>query len=669
MPTAQTPYGLWDSPITPQLIVNEVVGLDQAFMDEDSSIYWLELRPQEGGRSVIVKREPNGTIHDLLPSPFSARSRVHEYGGGSYSVFQETIAFCNDKDQRVYILNAAGYPEPITPLCTDGEWRYADLRFDPCRQRLLAVREHHHGSEVENVLVSLSLQASNNYNGGMLLAQGTDFISSPALSPNGKQLAWLTWNHPNMPWNGTTLWVAEFDPQGNLAQPKAIAGFERASIFQPMWSPENELFFISDANGWWNIYRWLGGEEAEIIFEDKTEFGRPQWVFNLSTYGFLSSRRIVCSYCSFGSWRIGILDLISRRLTPLRTPYTDIKDLRVNQAHQALLIIAGSPTQATSLIRFNLKALENKEYTQPVFLQDFNEQIDQQPASHRVEIIRTSSQVEIEEGYVSVPQEIDFPTSGNKRAYAFFYPPRNRDFSPLPNIKPPLIVISHGGPTSMTSTSLNLSLQFWTSRGFAVVDVNYGGSSGFGREYRERLRGKWGIVDVEDCINAARYLVDQGKVAPQHLIIRGGSAGGFTTLCAITFHQTFKAAASYYGISDLEGLVCDTHKFESRYLDQLIAPYPQQKALYKERSPLFHAERISCPIIFFQGKEDRVVPPNQAEQMVDALRKQGVYVEYILFENEGHGFRSALAIQKALEAELAFYLKVFNIKPQQGAQS
>jgi dipeptidyl aminopeptidase/acylaminoacyl peptidase len=446
-----------------------------------------------------------------------------------------------------------------------------------------------------------------------------------------------------------------------LVQRQCVAGLGGESIFQPLWSPQGELYFVSDRSGWWNMYRWQAAADAEPLLPKDAEFGKAQWEFNMATYGFLSTQRLVCAFCQYGVWHLGYIDLHTKRLQTFKMPYTDIKDVRVDAEHRTALIIAGSPTEAHALIQFNLNEIENKGKqlaSAPLSLSAAVEQ----PGTHRVEVLRSSSQIHTEEGYLSVPQEINFPSQDGQRAYAFYYPPRNQDFISLPNEKPPLLVMSHGGPTYATGTALSLKIQFWTSRGFAVVDVNYGGSSGYGRVYRQRLNGKWGIVDVDDCIQAARYLVEQGKADAERLLIRGGSSGGYTTLCAITFHNVFKAAASYYGVSDLESLARDTHKFESHYLHSLIAPYPEEKHIFQERSPLHYIDRLSCPVIFFQGKKDRVVPLDQAERMVEALRHRNVEVEYVLFEQEGHGFRSSEAIQQSLEKEFAFYLRILGIR-------
>jgi dipeptidyl aminopeptidase/acylaminoacyl peptidase len=444
-------------------------------------------------------------------------------------------------------------------------------------------------------------------------------------------LAWLTWSHPNLPWDGTELWVARINDDGSLGGAELIAGGASESIFQPEWSPGGVLHFVSDRTGWWNLYRWRGGR-VEHLYEAEAEFGAPQWGFRMSTYGFESGDRIICAYNDQGNWRLARLDCAARALEPVETPYTEISSLQV--ARGRAVFTGGSPTEALSVVGVDL-------------------------ATREVEVLRRSGSIEIDEGYLSIPQAIEYPTEGGLTAHAFFYPPQNRDYAAGPDERPPLMVISHGGPTGATTTTLKLTVQYWTSRGIGVLDVNYGGSTGYGRAYRERLNGNWGVVDVDDCVNGALYLVERGLADGDRLIIRGGSAGGYTTLAALTFRDVFKAGASYYGISDLEVLETDCHKFESRYNRSLIGPYPERQDLYKARSPIHFTDSLSCPIILFQGLEDKVVPPNQAEMMFDAARAKGLPVAYIPFEGEQHGFRKAENIKRSLDGELYFYSKVF----------
>ena len=645
-------YGSWRSPITAELIVKGSIGLGQIEVEGDN-IYWTEGRPAEGGRSAIVHRDPTGIITDLIPAPFNARSRVHEYGGGSLAVDQGVVYFVNFADQRIYsvatksITNSEIDAETKTPmpLTSTGNYRYADLVIDRPRQRLIAIREDHSlEGEPINTLVAIDLTNGSHQ---QILASGQDFYSSPALSPDGKHLAWLTWQHPDLPWYNTQLWVAAFDEAGNLAQPQLVAGGKDESIFQPEWGADGSLYFVSDRSNWWNLYCWQQGEITPIC-EMAAEFGLPQWVFAMKTYGFTTpavteqvqnmvterSRReeIICTYGQQGIWYLGKINLQTKELTTLEIPYTDISGLRV--AEGKAIFLGGSATAPTALVVMDLQTQE-------------------------LEVVRISSQVTIEPSYFSVPEAIAFPTEQGLTAYGFYYPPCNPDYLAPEGEKPPLIVKSHGGPTAATSSSFSLRIQFWTSRGFAVLDVNYGGSTGYGREYRLRLDGQWGIVDVDDCTNGAKYLVNLGLADPQKLAIAGGSAGGFTTLAALTFRDTFQAGASYYGVSDLEALARDTHKFEARYLDRLIGTYPDQQEIYIERSPINFTAQLNCPVIFFQGLEDKVVPPNQAEMMVSALQQKGLPVAYVAYPGEQHGFRQAENIQRTLEGELYFYSRVF----------
>jgi dipeptidyl aminopeptidase/acylaminoacyl peptidase len=627
MPAPTTaPYGSWKSPITADLIVAGTVSLEQVVLD-GKDIYWLEGRPSEAGRYVVVRYTPDGRTQDMTPAPFNARTRVHEYGGGSYTVADGVVYFTNFADQRVYRQRPGETPTPITP---EGKTRYADFVMDRQRQSLVCVREDHSASEREAVNTIVRVKLAGN-DVGTVLAGGNDFYSSPRLSPDGSRLAYLTWNHPNMPWDGTELWVAELDEAGAVKSSQRVAGGETESMFQPEWSPEGTLHVVSDRSGWWNLYRQSAGR-IEALNPRAAEFGRPQWVFGMSTYAFISPHEIVCSYTERGVWHLARLDTVSGRLTPLALPFTDYGSIQVTPTH--LVCVAGSPTEAAAVIRVDL-------------------------ASGRFERLRRSSSVALDPGYVSVPQAVEFPTERGQTAHAFYYPPANKDFQGQPGEKPPLLVISHGGPTGFSNSVLKLTIQYWTSRGFAVLDVNYGGSTGYGRAYRERLNDNWGIVDVDDCVNGARYLVERGAADRNRLAIRGGSAGGYTTLAVLTFRDYFRAGASHYGVSDLGALAAETHKFESRYLDRLIGPYPQRKDLYEQRSPVHAADRLSCPVILFQGLEDKVVLPNQAEMMVAALRAKGVPVAYVPFPGEQHGFRKAENIKRALEGELYFYGRIF----------
>jgi dipeptidyl aminopeptidase/acylaminoacyl peptidase len=468
-----------------------------------------------------------------------------------------------------------------------------------------------------------------------VLVKGEAFYASPRLSPDGQRLAWLSWNHPDMPWDGTRLWLAERGPDGRPVNPRCVAGGREESIFQPLFSPDGTLYFVSDRSGWWNLYRQRQ-EHVEALAPMEAEFGLPQWNFGMSTYAFDSAQRLVCAYNRAGTWRLAVLDTGTLRMEEVETPFSEIGGMVAREGKA--IFVAASPVLPAAIVRLDLAARQH-------------------------DILRRSTEDVPESGYLSAPREITYSTAHGATAHASYYPPVNRDFEALADEKPPLLVLSHGGPTSAASRVLNLRTQFWTSRGFAVLDVNYRGSTGYGRAYRRQLEGQWGIADVEDCVAGARYLVERGLADAERLAIRGGSAGGYTTLCALTFHRRFRAGAVYFGVSDLEALARDTHKFEAHYLERLIGPYPQRKERYHERSPIHHADRLSCPVIFFQGLEDKVVPPDQTEKMVNALRARKISVAYMLFEGEQHGFRRAENIRRALEAELYFYSRLFGFTP------
>jgi dipeptidyl aminopeptidase/acylaminoacyl peptidase len=621
------PYGRWRSPITSDLIVAGTIGLSQPSLD-GLDVYWIEQRPSEAGRNVVVCRTAAGVTNDRTPNSFNARTRVHEYGGGAYVTEAGRVYFSNFADQRLYRQDPGRVPSPLTPAAA---LRYADAVVDRARRQLICVREDHtdKARPAVNSLISLSLDGDPS--GGRILVSGNDFYASPRLSPDGECLAWLTWNHPSMPWDGTELWAGRFDSARVLTGLELVAGGSAESIFQPEWSPGGELHFVSDRSGWWNLYRYRAGQ-VESLCPLEAEFGLPQWVFGMSTYAFIEPGRLLCTYLAGGTWQLARLDTDTRRLTPIAVPYTSISGLRAT--HERAVFIGGSPTESSAVVLLDL-------------------------AGDQLDVVRTSGNVTIDPGYLSSAQPIEFPTEQGLTTHALFYGPRNRDFAAPTEERPPLLVLSHGGPTGAASTALSLGIQYWTSRGFAVVDVNYGGSTGYGRRYRQRLDGRWGIVDVDDCVNAARHLVQRGLVDGQRLAIRGGSAGGYTALAALTFRDVFKAGASHYGICDLEALAKDTHKFESRYLDRLIGPYPERQDLYRERSPIYFTDRLSCPLILFQGLEDEVVPPAQAEAMFEAVRRKGLPVAYVAFAGEQHGFRKAENIKRALDGELYFYSKIF----------
>jgi len=652
--TIGAPYGTWTSRISATTVAEQGLRLGFVAFDGDD-IYWLEGRPQEGGRNVLVRRAADGTVADLTLPEHNVRSRVHEYGGGAYVVSNGVAYYSNFTDQRIYRTGGsrtsggsrgastsgdAGPPEPVTP---EGKWFYADATVDERRRRLICVREDHthEGREPVNTLVSIPLDGDPT--AGHVIASGYDFYSTPRLSSDGSRLCWLSWRHPQMPWDGTELWVATVTNSGTLENLELVAGGPHESIFQPGWSPDGTLYFVSDRTGWWSLYRCDVRREPfdirPVLWQptDEAEFGRPQWLFGWTTWACVDERRMVAAYARRARWSLALIDTVTGTLTNVATDLEPLEWVTANATHA--LYVGASPSHAPAVARSDL-------------------------VTGATEIVRSSSSLKLDGRDISIPEAIEFPTEGGVTAHAFYYPPRNAEYHALPSERPPLIVISHGGPTTQTKAVLDLQVQFWTSRGFAVVDVNYGGSTGYGREYRQRLNWHWGIVDVDDNINAARYLVEQGTADPDRLIIRGGSAGGYTTLAALTFHpEVFRAGASYYGVSDVEALAKDTHKFESRYLDTLIGAYPEAKEVYRERSPIHFIDRLSCALIVFQGLEDKVVPPDQSQRMADAVQEKGLPVAYLAFQGEQHGFRRAETIIRCLEAELYFYGAVFTFTP------
>ncbi|MFQ5946181.1 MAG: S9 family peptidase, partial [Anaerolineae bacterium] len=467
------------------------------------------------------------------------------------------------------------------------------------------------------------------------LASGNDFYAAPRLRPDGSHLAWIAWNHPNMPWDRTELWVAAVGADGSLVDPHRVSGGPAESIVQPEWSPDGTLHFASDRSGWWNLYRWRSAG-AEPLLEMEAEFVAPPWAFGRSTYVFLTAQRIVCAYSQGGTWTLAHLETATGSLEPVPTPFTEFWGLCTDT--NRVVFGAGSPTEPPSVVELD-------------------------PDTGGLEVLYRSGDVDIASEHISLPEPLEFPTEHGRRAHGLFYSPKSPDHVGASHERPPLIVMGHGGPTSSTWTTHRLDIQYWTSRGFAILDVNYGGSTGYGRAYRERLDGEWGVVDLDDCVNGARFLAGRELVDRSRMAIRGGSAGGYTTLCALAFRDVFAAGASYYGLSDLEAFTDETHKFESHYLERLVGPYPEKRDLYRERSPLHFADRISCPTIFFQGLADKIVPSDQAERMVAALRRRELPVAYVAFEGEGHGFRRAENLQRAREAELYFYSRVFGFKP------
>ncbi len=624
------PFGAWPSPIRIDDVVGQVVILAEPWIDGDD-VYWLEGRPEEGGRRVLVRAAADGSTADLTPSPFNVRTRVHEYGGGSYAVDDGVVVFSDFRDGRLYRLDpgSAG-PVPITPV---GPWRYGDLRHDLARRRIYAVREDHSGDgEAVNTIVGVSLDGGE----PSVLVAGPDFVASPRLDPDGGRLAWLEWDHPDMPWDATRLHVAPIEPDGSLGTATLVAGGPDESIVQPVWAPDGTLHLISDRSGWWNLYRLVDGPRLEPIAPMEAEFADPAWILDRSSYGFLPDGAIVAVARSGGHDHLFRVEP-GHFIGEVDGPFTELEALKVGP--HAFVALAGSPTEPAIVARFD-----------PVTLA---------PSG----VLRRASSIALDPAWISSPESIEFPTTGDRTAFALYYPPTNPDVAAPEGERPPLVVLSHGGPTSNASTGLDLPTQLLTSRGLAVVNVDYGGSTGYGRDYRQRLDGQWGVVDVDDCVAAARFLVDRGDVDPARLAIMGGSAGGYTTLAALAFRDVFAAGVSLFGVGDLERLELDTHKFESRYSDRLVGPYPEAAELYRQRSPANFPDLFDSPVLILQGLDDRVVPPSQAEAIVEALAAKGIPYAYLAFEGEGHGFRGAYALRRTYEATLSFLGQVFGYVP------
>jgi dipeptidyl aminopeptidase/acylaminoacyl peptidase len=616
--TQNIPYGFWPSPITSEYLTAQSIRYSEVKYFQGKT-WWIETRPNEKGRSVLVCCD-QGNQYEPLDTSNNLRTRAQEYGGSCYCLTEDYIYFVNNKDQAIYAFNTSSNRQKcISPA---GNFRYADLIIDKKHQRLIAVRETF--TETSHFPVTDIIAINLNNLKIQTLVSGNDFYSNPQISPCSQFLSYLTWNHPQMPWDGSLCYFGKFNADGEIESARLIAGSNTESIFQPQWSPQGELFFVSDRNNWWNIYAW-NGTDIRSIYKMNAEFATPQWVFGMSTYGFLNDHEIFCCYSQNGQWNLATIDLTSNKLAPIKTRFCDISSIVTG--HNYAAFIASSATAANQVFEYKSGSITS--------------------LSETISTLDTNN--------ISSAKAIEFPTSDGEKAYGFFYPPANSAFKNDNTEKPPLIVFCHGGPTGSCETGLNLKIQFWTSRGFAVVDVNYRGSTGYGRQYRDALKKSWGVKDVIDVCSAANYLVQENRVSDKFTIIRGSSAGGFSVLAALTFSDQFSIGCSLYGIGDLEALAKDTHKFEAHYLDSLVGKYPEERKIYLQRSPIHHTEKLNCPVIFFQGLEDKVVPPAQAEAMVNALKKKDIAVEYITFADEGHGFRQAENIKTLYDKELSFY--------------
>ena len=630
--------GTWKSPISAELVAYAGISL-QGVSLERGIVWWLEGRPGESGRVVLVRDGEGAEPVDVTPSAFNVRTMVHEYGGGAYCLHGDTVYFSNFDDQRLYRQEPGTAPAPITPEIADKRHRYADGRVTADGALWIGVRERHEGDRPRDVVNELVACSTDGSSLPRVIASGRDFYAAPRISPDGRQLSFLAWDLPWMPWDGCELFVAELSRDGVLGEPRHVAGKDgKEAIWQPSWSPSGDLVFSSDRSGWWNLERIRAGERT-VLYEAEAEFGYPAWSLGTHSFGFLEDGRIACAYDRDGHTAFALLDPEKGELTSLGLPHDALWSAPFVVAEgTTVALIAGSATSPVEIVRVDT-------------------------ATGSWEALRSSAQVPVDTAYFSVPRAIEFPTSGGLTAHALYYPPTNPDFTVPEGELPPLIVDAHGGPTASATPIFALGTQFWTSRGFAVVDVNYGGSSGYGRAYRERLNGAWGVVDLEDCVNGAKYLVQRGEADPERLVIRGGSAGGYTTVCAVTFTDEFAAGASYFGLADLESFAAgDTHKFELQYEHTLVGPYPERADLYRERSPIHFTDRIKTPMLVLQGADDEVVPRSHAEVIVAALRQRGIPHAYLLFAGEGHGFRKAENIVRSLEAELSFYAQVLGFE-------
>lgn len=637
--TQRAPYGTWPSPISADMVASAGLTFGHLALDSNT-VYWREQRPDEDGRGVVVSHDGT-TTEEITPEGTDVRTLVHEYGGGDFVVGEESIFYTQFADQRVYRQSYDDDPVAITPEPeTERGLRYADFDIAAESGYLYCVRENHDATtgdgvdEPETTLVRLT---TNGQEDPVVVASGHDFFATPILSPDGEQLAWLTWDHPRMPWDGTELHVADVDDDGLLSNERVIMGGPEEAVFQPAWRPDGTLHAVSDRTGWWNLYR-REGDEWVSYRDEQAEYGVPQWVFGLATYAFLDDGRIAAVITRNGEQSLELVAPDGTREVPdlAFTVFGERGAPRLRSDGQSIYFVGSDPATPSQLVRWTPGEVP--------------------------EALRVGSDIELDVEYISTPEHITIPTRDGAKAHAFVYPPTNPDVELPDDERPPVVVFAHGGPTSATTPTFDLTKQYFTSRGLTVVDVNYRGSSGYGRAYREALYGEWGLLDVTDCLDAAKHLADGGRVDSDRMAVRGGSAGGFVVLAALAFHDDMAAGVSYYGVADLARLAELTHKFESRYLDQLVGPYPETADTYDARSPVHHADALSAPVLLLQGEDDQVVPLSQAEAMVEGLTAQDVPHDLLVFEDEQHGFRRADSRKHAYESELAFYGEVFGFE-------
>jgi dipeptidyl aminopeptidase/acylaminoacyl peptidase len=628
--TTRAPFGTWPSPITAEVATAGIKGFSALCIDalDDDALYWLESRPDERGRTTLMRHDANGT-RELTPAPFNVRSRVHEYGGGALLVARGNAYVVDLVEQNIHAVDVeTGSLRAVTTSSVED--RFADMVLDERRRRLVCVRERHDGDVVTNSLVAVDLASG----GITTLHARHDFYAAPRISADGSHLCFLSWDHPNMPWDGTQLQLAVLQSDGTLGEATVVAGGADESIVQAEFVGNgHRLVFASDRTGWWNLHSY-DASGLYCIHQDAAEFGLPHWQFGTRTFTPLSGTHVASLRMENGGTDVVLMDIDSGMVTPLELDWAHF-DAPIARGH-TLYLIAHAPDRHSAVIAVDL-------------------------GNRQQRIVASAGKLPVPATFLAAPESVRFPTRDGHSAHAYFYPPQHAEFDGVEDERPPLIVMSHGGPTSAARVGLNMRIQYYTSRGWAVVDVNYRGSTGFGRAYRDALKARWGIVDVQDCEDAVAFLAANGRIDPDRVAIRGGSAGGYTTLAALCFGNRFKAGASHYGVGDLEALARDTHKFESRYLDSLIGPYPERQDLYRDRSPIHHVDRLECPVIVLQGLEDRIVPPNQAEAIVAAVARKGLPMAYVAFADEAHGFRDADNIRRALASEHAFFSRVFGI--------
>ncbi len=635
---SELPFGSWPTPITSELVVRSA-RLPGALVVDGDDLWWSESRPEESGRSAVLLRRADGVIVEALTAPWNARTAVHEYGGGAWWAHRGVLWFADWATQRLHRVDPGGEPVALTPEPAVARGlRYADARLSPDGTTLICVQEEHHpdGTEATNTIVRLDALAPSVPE---VVVSGPDFVADPRWRPDGQAFCWLEWDHPDMPWDATRLVVDEGGERTVIA-----GGERRESICQPTWASDGSLWFSGDRTGFWSLYRWTFDGGVEAMVDLGKDIGFPQWVFGQTCFALLADGRVAFVVSDAGVDRLALWEPDFGRVDELDVPHTMVQDLTA--CSDGVAYIGASAVAEPHVVRVPVVG----------------------GAAGPVEVVVPPRDLGIDPAWFSVPEAVEFPTGDGATAHALLYRPTNPEVAGPPTERPPLLVMIHGGPTSAARPMLQVSKQYWTSRGFAVVDVNYRGSTGYGRAYRDLLRGQWGVADVEDCAAVCSFLAERGDVDPTRLCIRGGSAGGFTTLAALAFTDVFAAGASHYGVADLGVLAEETHKFESRYLDGLVGPWPEARAVYDERSPIFHTDRIDRPLAVFQGLDDPVVPPNQAEMIVDAVRSKGIPVAYVAFEGEQHGFRQAKNIRASLDGELSFYAQVlgFSLPPGEG---